>query len=391
MAQPSNLKILALVEATTINAVARNVLDFQSGACELHETDPDFPTVEVSIVTFDRPVAGPASENEFIAAARARGMRVDVINERGRFDRRIVPALRRLVDEIKPDVVVTHSVKSHFVMFRSRLWLQVPWVAYHHGYTATDLKMRFYNLFDRRSLPRADRVLTVCKAFANDLAQQKGLARSRISVLHNSIRPVPRATKAEALALREQLGITIGDRIILSVGRLSKEKAQADLIRAFARLRDTNPDLQAKLVIVGEGPERAKLEAETNSTGVADRVIFTGQVSNVRPYYAITDVLANVSHSEGSPYVLLEAMAAGVPIVATAVGGVPEMLSDGESATLVPPGDSAAMAAAMGRLLKDEDLSRRLVTNASDLAANRFSPETYVRSLVNIYSDIRRQ
>ena len=391
MAQPSNLKILALVEATTINAVARNVLDFQSSACELHETDPDFPTVEVSIVTFDRPVAGPASENEFIAAARARGMRVDVINERGRFDRRIVPALRRLVDEIKPDVVVTHSVKSHFVMFRSRLWLQVPWVAYHHGYTATDLKMRFYNLFDRRSLPRADRVLTVCKAFADDLAQQKGLARNRISVLHNSIRPAPRAPKAEALALREQLGITIGDRIILSVGRLSKEKAQADLIRAFARLRDTNPDLQAKLVIVGEGPERAKLEAETNSTGVADRVIFTGQVSNVRPYYAITDVLANVSHSEGSPYVLLEAMAAGVPIVATAVGGVPEMLSDGESATLVPPGDSAAMAAAMGRLLKDEDLSRRFVTNASDLAANRFSPETYVRSLVNIYSDIRRQ
>ena len=110
-------------------------------------------------------------------------------------------------------------------------------------------------------------------------------------MLHNSIRPAPRAPKAEALALREQLGITIGDRIILSVGRLSKEKAQADLIRAFARLRDTNPDLQAKLVIVGEGPERAKLEAETNSTGVADPVIFTGQVSNVRPYYAIADVL----------------------------------------------------------------------------------------------------
>src|SRR5207253_607507 len=145
---------------------------------------------------------------------------LDVISERGRFDRRIVRALRQIVNEQKPDVVVTHSVKSHFVMFRSKLWQEFPWVAYHHGYTATDLKMRFYNLFDRRSLPKADRVVTVCEAFADELATHKRVPREHISVLHNSIRPQPRANETSVRALREQLSISTDEKVILSIGRL---------------------------------------------------------------------------------------------------------------------------------------------------------------------------
>src|SRR5438067_3045257 len=174
----SKLKILALVEATTVNAVGRNVLDFQSSARELHESDPTFPSVDLSIVTFNRQQSGDPAENQFITAARAAGIPVDLISERGRFDRRIIRTLREIINEQKPDVVVTHSVKSHFVMFRSKLWQDFPWVAYHHGYTSTDLKMRFYNLFDRRSLPKADRVITVCEAFANDLTNHKRVPRN---------------------------------------------------------------------------------------------------------------------------------------------------------------------------------------------------------------------
>lgn len=384
----SKLKILALVEATTVNAVARNVLDFQITAKELHESDQTFPSIEVSIVTFDRQPAGHPSENEFIAAALALGIRVDVISERRRFDRRIMTALRKLVAEQKPDVVVTHSVKSHFVMFRSKLWQDLPWLAYHHGYTSTDLKMRFYNLFDRRSLPNADRVITVCESFADALATHKRVPRERISVLHNSIRPQPRASEEEVRAMREKLQIAGSDQVVLSIGRLSKEKAQADLIRAFARLRETNPDLNAKLVIVGDGPERVNLEAEANAKGLADRVYFAGQVTNVQPYYALAEVLANASHSEGSPYVLLEAMSAGVPIVATAVGGVPEMLSDNETALLVPPAKPEGLAGAIAHLLKDPGEAARLANSAKVLAVDRFSPETYVRSLTEIYRNV---
>jgi len=392
----NNLKILAIVEATTVNAVAKNVLDFRRSARELNRLDPNFPAVELSIVTFaqtqagalDGPLRRAEPESEFVNAARASGAQVDVITERGRFDRRIVRKLREIAGQQQPHAIVTHSVKSHFVMFRSGLWRTFPWVAFHHGYTATDLKMRFYNLFDRRSLPKADRVITVCEAFAQELVETKGVRRDRISVQHNSIRPAPMASAEEARTVRAQLGLETHEKIILAVGRLSKEKAQANLIEAFKLLRDANPELKARLVIVGDGPEHKSLAAAAASFRISDRIIFTGHVRNVQPYYAMADVLANSSHSEGSPYVLLEAMAAGLPIVATAVGGVPEMLKDEESALLVPPRDRKAMTEAIARVLADEDLAKRLATNASGLIATRFAPETYVRSLVAIYRNV---
>lgn len=386
------LKILALVEAATVNAVARNVLEFHRAAQELAQRDSSFPKADVSIVTFARGLdhrpSRTTAENEFIAAARAAGVPVSVIAERTRFDRRIVSALSRIASDQSPHIIVTHSVKSHFVMFRSRLWRDFPWIAYHHGYTTTDLKMRFYNLFDRRSLPKADRVVTVCKAFAAELGANKKVPRNKISVLHNSVRPHTPASEDEVCALRGQLGLGKDEKIILSIGRLSKEKAQADLIRAFARLLKTNSDLNAKLLIVGDGPERANLEAQASSAAVAERVIFTGHVSNVQPFYAIAGVLANASHSEGSPYVLLEAMAASVPIVATAVGGVPEMLTNGETALLVSPGNAEEMANAIADLLRNSREASRLSAKAKLLARERFSPEKYVKCFSEICRDV---
>jgi glycosyltransferase involved in cell wall biosynthesis len=387
MEQSSNLKILALVEATTVNAVARNVLDFHRTTEELRENNPTFGSVALSILTFNRQ-SQAESENEFITLARKRGISVHVISERGRFDRRIIAALRKIVYDEQPHLVVTHAVKSHFAMFRSGLRRDFPWIAYHHGYTTTDLKMRFYNLFDRRSLPKAEHVVTVCEAFRNELTSRKGVAADKISVLHNSIRAQPRPHESEVLALRAKHAIDADDRVIVSVGRLSQEKAQADLIRAFAKLRQSTPDLKAKLLIVGDGPERARLEAEAKTTGTAGSITFVGHVRDVSTYYAVADVLANASHSEGSPYVLLEAMAAGIPIVATEVGGVREMLTDGETALLIPPQNPAAMAQALARILRDTSHAAVLARKAKAEAAVRFSPETYVQNLLKIYRDV---
>ena len=154
------MRVVSVVEATTVNAVAKITLEFFRTARELAETMSDAPTIEGSIVTFDR----GSSENEFIQSARASGIDIDVIPERGRFDLGVIPALKTIVERRQPDIVVTQSVKSHFLMWRSRLWKQIPWVAYHHGYTTTDSRMRLYNRFDRWSLPKADLVMTVCEA-----------------------------------------------------------------------------------------------------------------------------------------------------------------------------------------------------------------------------------
>jgi glycosyltransferase involved in cell wall biosynthesis len=246
--------------------------------------------------------------------------------------------------------------------------------------------MRLYNRLDRWSLPRADQIVTVCHAFAQELAGSTGASIDRISVQHNSIQRQSPASPADVAELRKRLEIGSDERVVLSVGRLSREKAHIDLLEAFKRLRETSADLPLKLILVGDGPERSGLEAVFGSSG--SHVIFAGQTNDVQPFYAMADVFALPSHSEGSPNVLLEAMAANLPIVATAVGGVPEMLKNNESALLVAPNNPPALAATIANLLTDNELAQRLANKAATLVSIKHDPENYVRSLVKIYCKV---
>ena len=272
------MRILSVVEATTVNAVAKITLEFFRTAREVADTNLDCPIIDGSVVTFAR----ESSENEFIQTVRAAGIPIDIIPERGRFDLGVLPALKSIIEQREPDIVITQSVKSHFLLWRSRLWKKIPWIAYHHGYTSTDSRMRLYNRFDRWSLPKSDLVMTVCEAFAYELVSVNKVPREKIRVQHNPIRPGPRSSPEAVKALREHWGIADHERVILSVGRLSKEKAHADLILAFQQLCGTRAD--CRLVIVGDGPERASLEATATALGIDKRVVFTGQISDVRPF-----------------------------------------------------------------------------------------------------------
>jgi len=381
-----SMKILSVVEATNVNAVAKVVLDFYVTARELSASRDELLKVAGSIVTFDRANRGQM-ENDFALAARRAGVELDTIPERRRFDLRVLSALERIVAERQPDIIVTNSVKSHFVMWRSRIWRKYPWAAFHHGYTMTDRKMLLYNRFDRWSLPKADVVVTVCNAFAKELMTVSRVPPERLRVQHNSIRLPPPPPPELVNALRAQLGLSSNQCLILSVGRLSKEKAHADLIEAFKQLCDMHPELDSRLLIVGDGPEREPLEAAARVSGIGRRIIFAGQAADVRPYYTLADVFVLPSHSEGSPNVLLEAMAARVPVVATAVGGVLEIVENEKSALVVPAGDLKALSEAIARVLRDSSLGSRLAESASVLLARNHTPETYVNAIVKIYDD----
>ena len=380
--------MLSLVEATTINAVAKNVLGFHRAANELSHKSAEFPAIEGSVVTFERGESD--SPKEFVTAARELNLAVEIIPERRRFDLGVLAKLKNIINTYSPGIVVTHSVKSHFLIWRSHISRKYPWVAFHHGYTSTDRKMRVYNRLDRWSLPATDRIITVCQAFARDLSRNTGVALDDISVLHNSIRPQLPAPDTEAQAVRSRFGVADDESLILAVGRLSKEKAHIDLIAAFSGLRKSTPEVNAKLIIVGDGPERGRLEAAAESFGCKESVVFAGQSSDVWPFYFAADVFVLPSHSEGSPNVLLEAMAAGIPIVATEAGGVPEMVEHNQSALLVPASDPPALGAAIARVLTEDDLAQRLTANASSLVGTRYAPENYVRTLVEIYREVMR-
>jgi glycosyltransferase involved in cell wall biosynthesis len=175
---------------------------------------------------------------------------------------------------------------------------------------------------------------------------------------------------------------------LLSIGRLSHEKGHAHLIQAGRLLHRDRPDLDFQIVLVGDGPERARLEAQAESLGLHDRVRLMGHQRDPLPFYAVADVFVLPSLTEGSPNVLLEAMMAGTPIAATAIGGVPEMVQDGRSALLAPAADPTALAKSIAKLIDNPALAQSLREKAWADARQRHSPEAYYSALTGIYQEL---
>jgi glycosyltransferase involved in cell wall biosynthesis len=377
------LRVLVLVEAATVTGPAKNLIRF----CETVQGDPG-AGLAISIAAFQRRTAAGSESNAFLDAVRAAGIELDVIPERGRFDSSVLAALREIVARRRPDIIQSHAPKSHFLVRWAGLQRGRGWIAFHHGDTAEDLKMRLYTQLDRWSLRAANRAVTVCEPFA-DLLAARGVRRDRIEIVPNAMAAAPLVAQQDVGALRERLALPADARVILTVGRLSTEKGHADLLAAVRLLLRDRPHFAIRLILVGDGIERSALERAAAAPDLASSVIFTGQCSNVWPYYALADVFALPSLSEGSPNALLEAMAAGVPIVACKVGGVPETVEDGSSALLVPPSKPAAMASALARVLEDPALAARLSSNASERLVTRFSPEARYQTLLQVYRSVQ--
>jgi glycosyltransferase involved in cell wall biosynthesis len=184
--------------------------------------------------------------------------------------------------------------------------------------------------------------------------------------------------------LRRELGIGDDIRIVLSVGALSREKGHAGLLRALAAARGDPRCPPMRLMLVGDRRANEPLRALARHLGLSEIVVFCGHRADVRPYYSAADLFVLASHSEGSPNVLLEAMDAGVPIVATRVGGIPEMLTDERSALLVRRGDVKEMGSRIIRALIDGELRARL-TAAGREAVAEYAPELYFKRLADVF------
>jgi glycosyltransferase involved in cell wall biosynthesis len=230
-------------------------------------------------------------------------------------------------------------------------------------------------------------VLTVSVPFRDQLAAF-GVRPERIEIVHNAI-PAGWGDEAcepeQAARLRASAGIAPDRKVILIVGRLSREKDHLTLLEAVNRLP---PNLKPHLVIVGDGPEKSRIEERMRHLGMDGYVTLTGQQSSAEPWYGIADVAVLSSLSEGSPNALLEAMATNVPVVATAVGGVPEIVTHEESALLIEPGDPGSMSAAIARLLTGPELAGRLKRRSHELILERHEPEARTRKLVSIYRSL---
>lgn len=381
------IRVLSIIEPVAILAgPGKGVVDFARLARDGRFGAP----VETTIAEF----RDPGDPTVFLDAGRAAGIPVVDLSKWNRRERKVVGELHDLIRDFQPHIVQTEALLSHFIVRFAGLPKGLPWVAFHHGYTWPNLRTRMYNQADRWSLRGATRVVTVCHAFRDQL-RRRGIPERRLEVIPSAIDCEWGSGVREASgALRAQLGIPSGKRIILSVGRLSREKDHLTLVEALARMhreggRASGWDAGAEphLLLVGDGPERRRIEARVLALGVSAHVTLAGRVP-AKPYYGLADVFALPSLSEGSPHCLLESMVTSVPIVATSVGGIPEMVADRETALLVPPRDSASLAQALLELLRNPQLASQLTARASKLAQDRFSLDGRARQLVGLYQSV---
>ena len=211
-----------------------------------------------------------------------------------------------------------------------------------------------------------------------------------VEVMHHGIDDsrICRGSDARARA-RRTLGLREDEFVVGTVGNLRPQKDHHSLLAAFRMLPDPGSGPPTRLVIVGAGPLEGQLRRQAIHCGLEQRVLFTGSRDDVPEILPAFDVFVLSSVYEGLSIALIEAMAAGLPSVATRVGGTPEALTDGLNGLLIPPRDPGAITAAIGRLLQDEPLRRRLGHEAAR-SAQRFTIGTAVRRLEELYGDVLR-
>jgi glycosyltransferase involved in cell wall biosynthesis len=233
-----------------------------------------------------------------------------------------------------------------------------------------------------RALARGvDRYLAVSGEIADELVERLGWPAEKVEVVYNAV-DVERAAVPAPPGLREQLGGSETRPLVLTPARLDAQKGHPVLLEAIAELPGP------LFLFAGEGPERAALESRAQRLGVADRVRFLGRREDVPQLLAACDVFALPSLYEGSSLAVLEAMAAGIPIVSSAIGGTEELIDDGRSGLLVPPGDAGALAAALRKVVEDPELRRSLVAGARRRVDAGLRREQMASRVVDVYREL---
>jgi glycosyltransferase involved in cell wall biosynthesis len=313
------------------------------------------------------------------------GIPVHVIDEPD--DAIAVGAVAALLAAVRPEVVHNHMYRAELVGTRAALALAEagrprPYIV------GTVHSSRVRTPEDREVLraltPRMDRLVAVSRAIEEKIAAERPSAVP-VSLIYNGVDLVRYDHTDPCCTLREEYGLPEAAQLVGVVARLEAEKGHPTLLDAWPAVVRRVPN--ARLLVVGEGSRREELEAQAAALGITEWVVFTGRRDDVPAVTAALDVAVLPSYREAQGLTILEAMALSRPVVASAVGGIPEVIEDGRTGLLVPPHDPEALAAAITRLLTDHAYADLLAKGGHDLVHERFCLERMVFAIEQIYDE----
>jgi len=294
-------------------------------------------------------------------------------------------ALWRMMRTVRPTVVHAHSTKAGMLARIAARLAGVPVVLFTaHGWSFTAGRSRWKRALlaaSERLLARMTTRIICVSQHDRDLALQYRVAPTeKLVVIHNGLDPAGFI----GYRVNEDMTASVGtiEPVVTFVGRLRAPKDPFTLIRAFSKLGC------GRLVIVGDGPQRRKLHELVDELNVAKRVELIGERSDVPDLLATSDIFVLTSNWEGLPLTIIEAMMTGLPVVATSVGGVPELVEDGVTGFLVPREDSEALAEVFQKLLKDPELRRRMGQAGREKAARDFTLERMLYATKKMYEEV---
>ena len=335
-----------------------------------------------SVLCATRAVEKPTFEDDLHAA----GVKIMRLDRRSRTD---FAAWRPLLAHLRDGVHVLHAHK-----FGSNVWgtllgrlARVPVVIAHEQSWASARSSKtgpfVRSTIDREVVARgADVFIAVSEADRQRMIEVEGIAPRRLRVIPNAVpAPVPSGHD-----VRAELGIAASSPVVVTVCQLRPEKAVEVLVEATALLRRRVPDV--RVLVAGEGSERGLLESRIDELGLADTVLLLGTRRDVPDVLVAADLAVCCSDFEGTPLSVMEYMGAGRPVVATQVGGLPEVVEHGRQGLLVPPRDPAALADALARLLDDRELRERLGEAALIRQRTTFDLDAAVRRIEDLYDQL---
>ncbi len=323
--------------------------------------------------------------NELLAAAAKMSIPAKGLRTGNPFNPKVILDLALMLREERVDILCTHSYKSDVIGRLATRMTGIPEIAVSRGWTGENRKVRLFEKLDRYFLRLADHVVAVSHK-QREKVLQLGIDPGKVTVIHNGIN-IGDAPQQAPTAIKAELGLEDNCCLVMSAGRLSPEKNFDGLIGAAEAIK-ARGERGIRFAVFGEGPLRGRLEKKIRAAGLQKTFFLPGFRKDFVSLLAGADIFVLPSFSEGLPNVILEAYSLKKPVIATAVGGIPELVQDGVAGLLVLPDEIGKLADSIAGLARDSALRREMGGRGYEHLKEHFNFEIQTKRFEKLYREV---